>query len=937
MRALSDLQNVALRVSAGTRPRLPQARSRRSRGGLQTESSTCKHCGSPLLDARAVDSGFCCNGCSYVYRLVHDQGLEGYYNVKDPITSPADPAVFHPRDTSWLEELQREAEARSSHSSHQPDSSHPPELTLSVQGISCAGCVWLIERVFRQQPGARSIVVSPHHGTMRLRWAPGEFSAAAFARKLQSLGYLTGPAGATGAEPESRALVRRIGLCAAFAMNVMLYALPAYFGMNAEFEYAQLFGILTALFGTLSFLVGGTYFLGRAVGALREGAMHIDLPIAIGILGAFAGSIYGWLAGIEQLVYFDFLSAFILLMLIGRWAQVAAVERNRRRLLNQQPTPRRVKLADGTEVAPEKLQTGQSFHLGSGQTLPVESRLESAEAQFSLASINGESEPRLFRGGQRVPAGAVNAGRDAQMLTALQGWSESLLARLLETRVREGGRHRLLENIVKGYLVGILAIATLAGAWWWFTTVDAVLTWSVVTAVLVVSCPCAIGLAFPLADEMATVGLRRRGVFVLDGDLWSRLGRVRTLVFDKTGTLTLETPVLLNPEAMDSLTPEARHVLQTLVRDNPHPVSQCLLEHLLASGSASEGGSESESGRLSFADELRPLSLSPSLSLAERAVHETIGQGVELGPWTLGRPGWRTTPQSTYHSIGDTPPEVGPDQCHLLGDISSVAAGGDVARQGLERGHPTTYKSGAASLPEAARRDHQCHLIGDISPGVTEPVLARGGDEQCHLLGDIGPGAAGTVLARDGEVIANFRFADAARPDARVELAALARRGFDAFILSGDRTEKVAALASELGLPAAHAVGDMSPDGKAAWIEANARNALMLGDGANDSLAFESALCRGTPVIHRGMLEGKSDFYYLGRGIGGVRALLETDAARRATQIAILAFSILYNATAVGLAVAGVMNPLVAAVLMPINSLLTLAIVGIGMRRSITG
>jgi P-type Cu2+ transporter len=188
---------------------------------------------------------------------------------------------------------------------------------------------------------------------------------------------------------------------------------------------------------------------------------------------------------------------------------------------------------------------------------------------------------------------------------------------------------------------------------------------------------------------------------------------------------------------------------------------------------------------------------------------------------------------------------------------------------------------------------------------------------------------------QNGEVIANFRFADAARPDARAELDRLARRGFDAFILSGDRSEKVVALAAELGLPASHAIGDMSPGDKAAWIEARARDTLMLGDGANDSLAFESALCRGTPVIHRGVLERKSDFYYLGRGIAGIRALLETDAARRHTQVAILSFSVLYNVAAVGLAVAGMMNPLVAAILMPVNSLLTLAIVGLGMRRAI--
>jgi Cu2+-exporting ATPase len=146
---------------------------------------------------------------------------------------------------------------------------------------------------------------------------------------------------------------------------------------------------------------------------------------------------------------------------------------------------------------------------------------------------------------------------------------------------------------------------------------------------------------------------------------------------------------------------------------------------------------------------------------------------------------------------------------------------------------------------------------------------------------------------------------------------------------------KVDKLTAELGLPADHARGELTPQAKADWIAAHAADdALMLGDGANDSLAFDRALCRGTPVIHRGVLERKADFYYLGRGIGGLRALFEVDAIRRRTQTSILIFSVAYNLLAVGLAVAGRMNPLVAAILMPINSLLTLLLVTGGMRRA---
>jgi len=153
----------------------------------------CRHCGVPLRGERARESGFCCAGCGYVFRLVHEHGLGGYYRIKDDVTVPVDAAVFQPRDHAWLEEAQRAAE--------QTAGAGVPWLNLDVQGISCAGCVWLIERVFQQQVGARDINVNAQYGSVRLRWTAGEFSAAEFARKLQAFGYLIGPAGEETAEP----------------------------------------------------------------------------------------------------------------------------------------------------------------------------------------------------------------------------------------------------------------------------------------------------------------------------------------------------------------------------------------------------------------------------------------------------------------------------------------------------------------------------------------------------------------------------------------------------------------------------------------------------------------------------------------------------------------------------------------------------------------
>lgn len=777
----------------------------------RTGKPVCKHCGAP-----SPSGDFCCAGCAYVYRLVHDEGLDAYYKIKDAVTAPADPSLLQPRDYGWLAAAMTQAEAA-------VGPGKVPALTLEIQGLSCAGCVWLIEKVFSRQPGAGRLEVNAQTGQMRMSWEPGAFDGVAFAKTLQSFNYLVGPAGqGQPTKSESRRLGGRIGLCTAFSMNVMLFALPAYFGMESTFAYAHLFSTLAMAFATLSLLAGGGYFLGRAVRALREGSMHIDLPIALGIVGSYAGSLYGWIVGDDSYVYFDFVATFILLMLVGRWAQVSAVERNQRRLLSRTPSqpPVHLLLGDGTrrELPCTELTTDMRFAVASGHALPVESRLETAEASMSLAWINGEAEPKVFRAGQRIPAGAQNLGRAEIVLSAVQPWGDSMLGELLRPVTRDDHSNRLIERVVQAYLIGVLVVAFLAGLGWWWLAGSGLKAGAVVTAILVVSCPCALGLAFPLADEMATVALRRRGVFVRAGDLWVRLSKVRTLVFDKTGTLTLETPVLVNPEVIETLDTPARTALLALVHDNPHPVSRSIHEQLLLCANVSQ-----------------PLA---------GAVEESVGYGVSVGLWTLGRAGWR-------------------DQ-------------------------------GARDPRERA---------GDV------------------------------VFAQAGKVLARFHFEDRARSDARAELALLAERGYGVAILSGDRQDKVQRLAADLGIASDRAVGECSPQSKAAWLAQNgADTVLFLGDGANDSLAFDQALCRGTPVIHRGVLEQKADFFYLGQGIGGLRSLFDVNLARSRTQRWLLWFMVTYNVAAVGLSVAGHMNPLLAAILMPGGSLITLLIVGWGMR-----
>jgi Cu2+-exporting ATPase len=335
----------------------------------------------------------------------------------------------------------------------------------------------------------------------------------------------------------------------------------------------------------------------------------------------------------------------------------------------------------------------------------------------------------------------------------------------------------------------------------------------VLTSILVVSCPCAAGVALPLAEEVATARARRAGVLVREPGLWDRLPKVDSIVFDKTGTLTLETLALKNPESLASLNADERSVLMAMVNDNMHPTASCLREHLMAMGVSGSGETQ-----------------------------EFIGLGVELSrdghTYRLGRKGW------------------------------------------------------------AAQADGDC------------------------------------IFARDGECLAAFNFGDELREDAGEEFDALRAGGYDLHILSGDNSAKVATMATRLNVEVTRAHGALSPDDKASRLrEIGSQRTLMIGDGANDSLAFNNSLCTGTPAIDRGLLERKADFYFMGRSLRGIRSVLGIALAKRSTVRAVLGFAIAYNCVAILLSINGQMSPLLAAILMPLSSLVTIAIVLAKLRR----
>jgi len=786
------------------------------------QRATCRHCGTPFNPHGRQDA-YCCAGCAYVAGLIQREGLDQFYALKDRAIDPVTSGVFYEQDMAWLRELAEEAEG---------DGRGNAELTLALRGITCIGCVWLIEKLFERRPGARRIDVNVQTGRMRLEWQPGAFDVAAFTQELHRYGYQAGPASG----PEERASTRllgRMGLCAAFALNAMLFSLPRYLGMTGDFPLAGIFDLVALLCATLSMAVGGTYFIERALRGLREGILHIDFPIALGVSAAWAGSLAGWLLDSEDLLYFDFVAIFVFLMLVGRWTQEFAIERNRSRLLRLSPIPRTVERAGPGAAAPipvDALKPGEVFRVAPGQTVPVAASVRDAQASFSLQWITGEAEPEVYPRGRLVPSGAQNIATGPVELEAAESWRESFLERLSrETSCAENERSRVLEQVLRVYLGVVIATAAAGGLAWSVLAGAPLTAFQVFVSILVVSCPCALGVALPLANEVSISFLRRLGLYVRTAGLWARLANVRIIAFDKTGTLTLETLELENPHVLDALTPEARGCLHALCSASLHPLSRSLKEALLARY--------------------------PAVQVPGTApVSETPGEGLSLlsgsdgSEWRLGKPRW-----------------AAPTQAHE----------------------------------------------------------GRGTE---------------SVLARNGEVLAHFHFREVIREGAETEIAELRRQGKAVVILSGDRTGKVEAMARRLGLETADGLGGMSPQDKARWIEkAGAASVMMLGDGANDALAFDVAAVRGTPLIDRSVLEQRSDFFFTGRNLEAVNRLFAVARTRARTLRRVFIFAVAYNGGAVALCLAGWMNPLLAAILMPVSSLISVALTGFLLARRLQG
>ncbi len=524
--------------------------------------SECLHCGQSVPRGRKE---FCCMGCLAVYRLLHDSGLDKYYQLRPSKTYPLLNYVSRPVDFAWVEQL---------------PGFNQGVVQMDIEGLQCAACIWVICELAKKRKYAR-VDGDMALGRLCIEFDPQQFDLKEYLAELHAFGYRTGPL-LQGGRTSNSSLLIRMGVCIAIAMNSMFLAISLYLGLNQnEPQLYRLFSDLNFYLSFLSVVVGGSYFFSRAIQSLKKKVLHFDLPIALGILFAFSGSVLARWQDRNEGTYFDTINIFISLMLVGRYVQNRVLQKNRNTLLSTQKLSD-LKITriggDLTDISFDEIKKGDHLLVFAGGIVPVECILKKGKADLSLAWISGESMPKVFEEGESIPAGAHLLGQSAIEICAASDFNTSLLSLLMPKERSHEMMPFLWQWVTARYVVLVLSAALVAAIVWAF--IDPTRIPAIVTSILVVTCPCSLGISIPLARTYAHRWLMLRGVFVRDGALLDKCVDIKNIVFDKTGTLTLATMEVCNPDFFSTLKLHDLQILYNGVARSRHPASQAVFQCL---------------------------------------------------------------------------------------------------------------------------------------------------------------------------------------------------------------------------------------------------------------------------------------------------------------------------------------------------------------------
>jgi len=762
-------------------------------------------------------------------------------------------------------------------------------MNLAVEGMTCAACMMRVEGGLTALPNVTRARVNLTNGRVAVEWEDGRLDPAAIVAKVNALGYKAYPFDTRRVEnaeqDEARFLLRCLGVAAFASMNIMLLSVSVWSGNATDItpEQRDFFHWLSALIALPAVAYAGRPFFRSAARALMSGHLNMDVPITLGVVLALALSVFETLHHAHN-AYFDSAVMLLTFLLAGRYLDQNMRRRTRAVAVNlaalkAETAVKFVSADEIREVPVEAIEAGDIVLVRPGERIAVDGEVIEGRSEVDQSLVTGETTPVNAEKGTAVYAGTLNLSGTLRVRVGAvaEGTLLDEVSRLLDKAVEtRAGYVRLAERAAQLYapVVHLTALATLIGwlvlgASWHDAIVTAI-------AVLIITCPCALGLAIPAAQVVAAGALFRSGVLLNTGDAIERLAAVDTIVFDKTGTLTLPEPEVVNAAAIP---PDMLALAGRLALTSHHPLAGAVAR--AANATQPLPGAIEEPGQ-----GVRATYRFPSEHFGSDDVRLP-----ELPPPERGR------------STGDSSPRGGHQSAHL--PSPDLRSGPPLSGEG----HSAVGDGGT---------NGQDHAI-DLRLG--RPAFCRAEAEAAGVVASDPEASAIAFACGDARYV--FAVRQRIRADAGETIAALKARGYAIEILSGDREPAVAHVAAALGIADARAA--VSPAEKIAQIDELKRagkHVLMVGDGINDAPALAAANVSLSPVTAAHLTQAAADAIFLSDRLQPVADALA--ASRRAKRIMSqnLWLAVIYNAIAVPIAIAGLVTPLIAALAMSGSSIL---------------
>jgi P-type Cu2+ transporter len=552
--------------------------------------SACFHCGQPnpksspwhaVLDG--AERRFCCAGCLGVAQTIRAAGLDQFYRRRERFDS-------RPLETASDDESARHAEAAQGAGLVIRLDDDLCETSLLLEGIHCAACTWLVESYLERQMGVAHVSVNFATRRAYVRWNAKMVTLAELLRAIATIGYRGYPYDPARREAlarrESRSLLLRTAIALLAMMQVMMFAIPAYIsvdGVEPEFQTLLSWTSLVLTLPVIAYSAAPFFYGAWRDVRLRHAGM--DVPVALGIGGAFIASVWATISGAGAL-YYDSLTMFVALLLVARLIELRtrqkagdAIESIAHDLPETaEYLPAYPDALDGKTIAATALRPGDYIRVAAGAALPADGAIVEGRSSIEEALLTGESWPRAKAPGETVLAGSIN--RESPLIIRVSAVGEATklgaLGRIVERAANERPHVTRLADRVAAWFVAVLLVVAAATGWAWWQ-VEPARALAVTFAVLVVSCPCALSLATPAALAAAIGALGRRRILVVRGDALETLARVTHVVFDKTGTLTSGCLQLTGVETLAGYERAACvDLAAALEQGSEHPIARAL-------------------------------------------------------------------------------------------------------------------------------------------------------------------------------------------------------------------------------------------------------------------------------------------------------------------------------------------------------------------------